>query len=461
LKKYLFASVAALFGAVSGIVGYLIFQPEINTLLATPYQHSGRSVAVIGDSDSHIYRDQVLGIHRGGEYHDTTFQWTEIWARLRADEVDLGELGVWGTRGKIARIRDWLGLEARYIRKMDFRFNYAISGEGCASIYREYPYQARSLLSLMKSEPGWFQSGLVFVRIGINDFGQQSHLLEWSKTGLNAFASDIVNSCLMDIRRLVGEVLDLPTDSMLVLVNVSRDYNGSSFDLGKLTATEIERMLSVLDHFESGLRNIAASSNRVAYVAGEAPDWGDRILGEQQSEITLGGVMPVKNSVGDEPSNRTLLDGHASTVNNGLWIKYAIQQINQQLGTGFTPILDAEIADLVHSDGKFSIAPEKRRYSDENIHLAGLPDQFDVRKRELPFKLPQLVATSAEGLDVTDSITAYLEDNTETRHWLHGSGRDISFRSTYIESGDYSLVLSARDRYGHRKKWHVKFVIHD
>jgi len=441
-------------------VGYLAFQPEINDLGAEFRKSTGRSVAVIGDSDSHIYRDHVLGVRRGGEYHDTTLQWTEIWARLRDDEVDQGELGVWGTRGKIARIRSFLGLEARYIRKMDFRFNYAISGARCASIDRAYPYQAPSLISLMKRKSSWFQSGLVFVRIGINDFGQQSHLLKWSKTGLKGSASDIVNRCLDDIKKVVEDVLNLPTDSLVVLVDVSRDYNGPSFMAEELSSAEIDRMLSVLNLFESGLREIAASSDRVAYVDGGA-HWGDRFLGTLHQEIALGGTTPVRNSVGNEPFNRTLLDGHATTVNNGLWLQSAIQQINEQFGTGFTPILNAEIADLVDSDGKFGIAPKKRRYTNENIQLKGMPAQLAFQKRDFPYDLPQLVATSAEGLDVTDSITAYLEATSGARSWLHGSGREISLRSSQLESGDYELTLSAQDRYGNRNIWNANVLISD
>jgi hypothetical protein len=441
---------------------FLILQPEIRTLgVLKPHTPSGRSVAVIGDSDSHIYRDKVWGIRRGGEYHDITFQWTEIWDRLRGSEVDQGELGVWGTRGKIARVRGFLGLEARYIKKMDYRYNYALSGARCESVNRAWPYQARSLMSLMNKNPEWFQSGLVFVRIGINDFGQQSHLREWAKTGLEGPASDIVNRCLADIRQVVEDVLNLPTDSMVVLVDVSRDYNISSFNAEELTPTEIDRMLSVLDRFQSGLEEMARSSDRVAYVNGEAPHWGDRILGTQRQEIMLGGSKPVKNTVGDEPFHRTLLDGHASTINNGLWLQSAIQEINKQLGTGFTPILDAEIADLVDSDGRFGIAPEKRRYPQENIQFANMPDRLHIWRRDLPYDLPQLVATSAEGLDVTDSISAFLEGGAGTGFWLHGSGREISLRSTQLEPGDYKLRLSAQDRYGNRNKWYSIVVVYD
>jgi len=263
------------------------------------------------------------------------------------------------------------------------------------------------------------------------------------------------------IKKVVEDVLSLPTNSMVVLVDVSHDYNGSSFRLEELNATGIDRMLSVLKLFESGLREISASSSRVAYVEGEAPNWGDRILGTQRQEFSLGGPNPVKNGIGNEPFNRTLLDGHASTINNGLWLQSTIQKINMQFGTGFTPILDAEIADLVDLDGSFGIAPEQKRYSDESIQLSGMPDQLHVRKQDLPYDLPQMVATSAEGLDVTNTITAYLEEASGTRLWLHGSGREISLRSTQIGPGDYKLVLRAQDRYGNRNKWHAPVVIYD
>ena len=184
--------------------------------------------------------------------------------------------------------------------------------------------------------------------------------------------------------------------------------------------------------------DFAAHSSQAAPVVSAPPDAGE--------------LVPMW-----QPSQRiVIIDGKARRVSSE-----DIQEINKQLGTGFTPILDAEIADLVDSDGRFGIAPEKRRYPQENIQFANMPDRLHIWRRDLPYDLPQLVATSAEGLDVTDSISAFLEGGAGTGFWLHGSGREISLRSTQLEPGDYKLRLSAQDRYGNCNKLYTIVVVYD
>src|SRR3546814_8912268 len=55
-------------------------------------------LAVLGDSDSHSYQDTisfpVSTPARGGQFRSITLQWTEVLARMRDKDLDLGQ---WGT----------------------------------------------------------------------------------------------------------------------------------------------------------------------------------------------------------------------------------------------------------------------------------------------------------------------------------------------------------------------------
>jgi hypothetical protein len=102
-------------------------------------------LAVIGDSDSQGFHDihdpNAPAVPRGGRFAASTFQWTEALARMRGDQLDLGEWGVHGMRGRVAAAIEWVGLaptveswgwgEVRAPKKRDHRYNFAYSGDGC------------------------------------------------------------------------------------------------------------------------------------------------------------------------------------------------------------------------------------------------------------------------------------------------------------------------------------------
>lgn len=52
------------------------------------------ALAVLGDSSSHSYQDSLSfppgSADRGGAFHAHTFQWTEVLARLRGNELNPG-----------------------------------------------------------------------------------------------------------------------------------------------------------------------------------------------------------------------------------------------------------------------------------------------------------------------------------------------------------------------------------
>ncbi|MEJ7747317.1 MAG: hypothetical protein WKF61_11365, partial [Luteimonas sp.] len=93
-------------------------------------------LAVLGDSNSHSYQDQISfpadSKERGGARRPQTFQWTEVLARMRGHELDLGAWVTWGRPGFVARAREWVRLPGgRAPKKQDYRYNFANSGAAC------------------------------------------------------------------------------------------------------------------------------------------------------------------------------------------------------------------------------------------------------------------------------------------------------------------------------------------
>jgi hypothetical protein len=344
---------------ITGVVFF--FEPELRLLATQKEKRIGTPIAVLGDSDSHTYSDNVLGVRRGGVYHEQTYQWTEVWNALRPQEVDFGPWGIWGTRSKVASLRAVFGLPARVMKKNDFRYNFAKSGCRCDSLFDTYPFQASSLLSLLEARPGLFDYGLVFIRIGINDFGQKKHLQAWAKTGLDKQAEETVGYCLEQIEKTVQSLLlAIPTINV-ILVDISHNYNAGFLSKDTFTPNDSDGVLAVLNHYTEGLKKNAGSNERVAYVddVWHRNRWGDRFQGNLQMEVFFGGKHPIRNDRGDEPFNLTLNDGHASTVNNGLWLQHAIVEINRQLGLKLTEISELEILTLSDPENRFQMRPSR------------------------------------------------------------------------------------------------------
>ena len=93
-------------------------------------------MAVIGDSNSHSYRDSISfppgSRERGGALRGRNLQWVEIVARLRGGQLDPGPWVAWGRSGNVAWLRESIGLSAgRAPRKEDYLYNFANSGAAC------------------------------------------------------------------------------------------------------------------------------------------------------------------------------------------------------------------------------------------------------------------------------------------------------------------------------------------
>jgi len=320
-------------------------------------------VAVLGDSDSHSYHDSLAFADpalRGGPFRGTTFQWTEIWARLRPTEVDLGPWGRWGTRGTVAAVWRVLGLEGRAPPKWDFRYNYAFSGARCNTLTETLARQAPPLVRRMNREPDRWSRGVVVVRIGINSIGKLEDLDEYARTGPTPAIRARVAECLGYIERAVVLIRTRHPATRVVLVGIADDANWAKALDRWQHPVALANIAGVLDLFDGRLRALAAADPRTAFLderAWFARHWGGRDSTGRPAyhAVGVGGAVPVSNTVGDHPRNLAVADGHAGTVANGLWLQELIRVIESNWRLGLTSVSLAEIARLADPTGSLGI----------------------------------------------------------------------------------------------------------
>jgi hypothetical protein len=325
----------------------------------------GIPLAVLGDSDSHIYHDPVNHIERGGAYHHVTYQWTEILDALRPGIFDLGEKNFWGSMNKVAGLKRFFGLSAKAPPKYDYKYNYAFSGMKSASLLHEWPRQTHWLLGEIAHDRGWNQ-GVVVIRIGINDIGQINHLQEYVKKGITEEVRRRVESCAHHIADTVQAIRQANDSIRIVLVGIA-DNSSAPFDKNMRFSPEDKKVIrSVLDMFDTLLEEIATHDDKAVFM--DDRFWLQRYWPEGKSgsaeeslELFLGGGVGVTKTWGDHPRNLILADGHAGTVANGLWTRELIELLNHAFGFNISPLLDEEIAALADPFGEYGIAPEARR----------------------------------------------------------------------------------------------------
>lgn len=292
-------------------------------------------VAVLGDSDSHSYRDSYDNKSRGGDYHAYSFNWLELWAHLSEYEIYPGQWGVWGNNYRIARIKNIFLLKSRSPKKLDYEYNYAVSGLGCQSLLDEWPYQGKWLLNEIKSNPEYWANGLVIIKIGFNDIGKNNDLNKWKKTGLDQKASILVSSCTNSIIKTSNLILSELPGIRVAITGIARNYNFMDEWDEKLNRNSITNIESVLSEYDSRLLKYANNTTRVAYI--DDHYWFNDIFGSQESSNLKSQVeffegVNLINASGDEPINILLHDHHTGSLYNGLWLTHMISEINQQVG---------------------------------------------------------------------------------------------------------------------------------
>ena len=348
------------FCGVLSVAGLILVKLAVPSLLRSPVSAvaagavvpSGRiRFAVLGDSDSQSYHDTLmLGDpgDRGGARRATTWQWTEVLARLRGDQIDLGEWGAWGTGKYRAVFEDALGLLARTPPKDDYRYNFAVSGATCNQLMGHPLREAIRLVDLMNTEPQSWRDGIVLIRIGVNDIGAHDVLDDLSRDRNASRPGALVNGCIEAIGEAVALIRKHHPDTYVVLVGVLSNADWSAEFGNWQSAKEIANIDAGMDLFDNGLRKLASADRYVYFLDDRA--WFRSLWGTRDHQgrpfyktVYLSPGWAITNTSGDDPHNAVVSDGHAGVVWNTLWAQHLVTSLNVAFGLHIKPIADAEV----------------------------------------------------------------------------------------------------------------------
>lgn len=330
-------------------------------------------LAVLGDSDSQSFHDDLTSgygtpLARGGAFQAVTWQWTEALERLRPGRIDQGAFASWGEGRLGSRIRFWLGLPTRVPRKRDFAHNFAISGATCDRLVSGRGAQAPALAAMLDAHPQDWERALIVVRIGINSLGTPPQMARFASGGLDADNRAQALSCVGAIEQTVRRIRRRHAEPYILLVGVLDNAEEPTAQDRTYSPGQRQRIRSVLDLFDEGLRAIAARDPRARFLDDRAwfhrhwlaPDPDGWVSAEG---VSLGGPRRVTLTRGDEPWHAVLADGHAGTVWNGLWAATIVEIVNTLFGTTIPPIRRDEVARLADPDGRYGLAPPATQIS--------------------------------------------------------------------------------------------------
>ena len=322
-------------------------------------------VAVLGDSDSHSYRDRISfapgSAERGAEYREITLQWTEVLARLRGDALDLGAWGTYGTGRVPAFVAKKLGIVVRKPRREDYRYNFAMSGAECSDLMTGWE-EAPALVKLMDGEPARWQRGIVVIRIGINTFGKLREMEGLARDPQDPDVLARIDGCVADYRNAVALIRSRHPGTRFVLVGIFDNLNWARYFDRWQSPAEVANIEKGLDRFDDALRAMAAADPGIAFFDDRAwfrARWGSRDANGRPAfrSVSFAG-LDVVNAEGNAPHNGVLLDGHAGLVWNTLWAQSLVRLLNERFGLGVREIGDDEAARFVQEQlGKASNLP--------------------------------------------------------------------------------------------------------
>ena len=307
-------------------------------------------IAVLGDSDSHSYRDEYDNKFRGGAFHSVTYNWPALWNKFRSHTITMGAFDTWGTHYRIAKIKHHLGLVGRAPKKLDYEYNYAVSGLRCESLLQGWPYQAKWLITRLKNNPEAWKNGIVVIRIGVNNLGSTKQLIQWGNTGLDDHANKVIDACISQIIEASDQILKTHPSIKIALLGMCRDCNITDTYTVWPTLTQITKRNTVLNHFDQKLMAYTQEKDRVLFI--DDVKWLIKRYGDRHNEpikfaTTLADKVSIVSAQGDHPSNLILADYHAGTVYNGLWLNNLIAQLNQGFQLDLTPLSEDEIYSVI------------------------------------------------------------------------------------------------------------------
>ncbi|MEP9322585.1 SGNH/GDSL hydrolase family protein [Paraburkholderia phymatum] len=308
-------------------------------------------LAVLGDSNNQSYHDTLLLSDpslRGGTFRTTTYQWTEILARLRGDQIDLGEWGAWGTSKYRAYADEAFGFLARTPPKDDYRYNFSVSGATCNQLMGHPSRQAIRLVKLMDTEPQAWRGGIVLIRIGEADFGGQEVLDELAHDANARRPLALIDACTRAIGDAVTLIRKRHPDTYVVLVEAIGDANWTGDYDNPHFASHLANVVAGIDRFDNGLRKLAAADRHV-YFLDDRP-WLNALWGARDDRgrplnktLHMAPGWAITMTLGDDPHNAVLADGHAGVVWNALWAQHLVTALNAAFGFRFKPITDDEV----------------------------------------------------------------------------------------------------------------------
>ena len=314
------------------------------------------ALAVLGDSSSHSYQDSLSfppgSADRGGAFRARTFQWTEVLARLRGNELNLGPWVRWGRSNQMTWLRDLVGLHAgRTPRKEDYLYNFANSGATCKNLMggplQRYP-QAPRLVELMDHAPGRWRNGVVVIRIGNNDWS--AVLDDQARDPKAPKVRAAAAYCLEQIAAAIRLIHAAHSETRILLVGVDNQVNDPEvFDRYRPTLGNIQ---TAFDGFNAQMRELTSADARTAFF--DLGDWFRDRWGPRGSDatpvfrsVTIDGKLRVTNTVGDEPNNVEVADHHGGLVVNALWAQSLVGRLREAFDLPLTPISDEEVARFI------------------------------------------------------------------------------------------------------------------
>ncbi|PNG56254.1 MULTISPECIES: SGNH/GDSL hydrolase family protein [unclassified Variovorax] len=314
-------------------------------------------LAVLGDSNSHSYQDRTAfppgTRERGGALHSRTFQWTEVLARLRGNEIDIGPWVLWGRPGLVALARELIGLPtSRAPQKEDYLYNFANSGAACKNLmgdrFGQRFRQAPRLVALMNQEAERWRRGVVVISIGANDWNAWLELQSRDPSAPELRRT--IDYCSVQISAAISLIHDAHPQTRILIVGLrSGADDPGNFDRYR-SGRSMANIKKALAGANARLREIAlADSQRIAFLDVEAwfaQRWGGRGPDGEPAykTATIGPNLHVTNTSGDEPNNAVLNDGHAGSAANALRAQSLVVQLREHFGLALTPISDEEVA---------------------------------------------------------------------------------------------------------------------
>lgn len=316
--------------------------------------------AVLGDSNSHAYQDAIAfpsgSGARGGEFHATTLQWTEVLARLRGDEIDPGPWVEWGRSGIRAQVGTVLGLPlGRVPRKQDHLYNFAVSGAVCSHLTEGTQRQAQRLAALMADDAERWRRGVVVIRIGLNDWAGLMDAQSRTPDAADAPETrDAIARCTDHMAEAIRQVRAVQPEVRIVLVGVANEAADPETFGRWNSRTEIGRIDAALKRFNDGIRGLAEATPRAVFFDDDAwvrDTWGSRDAEGRPAyrTVAIGATLRVTNTTGDAPGHAVLADHHSGLVYNTLWTQSFVGRLREGFGLPLTPIGDEEVVRFVEA----------------------------------------------------------------------------------------------------------------